>query len=291
MQALFEKQAVIRPEAVALCAGGHEYSYAEVNRRANRLGHRLQAMGIGPGDAVALSAGRCAESFVAMLGILKSGGLVVPLDPDYPEQRQRLMLEDAGASLVLLPPTNAGTLAGAAEQLVLASGVLDSPDYPDSNPTSPAGPETPAFLLYTSGSTGKPKGVCLLHQGLVNYIWQLGKKTGLTAADRVLQFASPSFDICVEETFAAWLHGAALVIREPDMNLSVQAFLGGCERHAISWASLPTAWWHELCNGMEQGGGQLLLPATLRSVVIGGEESPPGCLCYLAKVFPQRPAF
>jgi len=274
LQALFEAQVTAGPDAEALLAVTGEYQYAELNRRSNRLAHRLQALGVVDNTPIALCVSRTPECFVAMLGILKSGGCVMPLDPEYPMLRLEFMLADSGATTVLVAPENEAVvapLAGENKILVLNTDVFESPDYPDENPTSLAGPESLAFLMYTSGSTGKPKGVGLAHRGLVNYIHQLGQKTALSPHDRVLQFASPSFDICIEETFAAWLHGATLVLRDSGMNLSADEFFAGCERHAISWLSLPTAWWHELCGALESG--ERALPASLRSVTIGGEKA------------------
>ena len=274
LQALFEAQVAIVPDAEALRSLASEYDYAELNRRANRLAHRLQAMGVENNTPVALCVSRTPECFFAMLGILKSGGCVLPLDPEYPASRLAFMLADSGATRVLVSAENEpaiASLAGGHDILVLNADVFGSPDYPDENPTSLAGPESLAFLMYTSGSTGQPKGVGLPHCGLVNYIHQLGQKTALSSADRVLQFASPSFDICIEETFAAWLHGATLVLRDAGMNLSADEFFAGCERHAISWLSLPTAWWHELCAALE--GVDQRVPASLRSVIIGGEKA------------------
>ena len=125
--------------------------------------------------------------------------------------------------------------------------------------------------MYTSGTSGTPKGVQLEHRGFVNYVLQLAELTGLDAGDSVLQFASSGFDIAIEETMTALLGGATLVVREPAMSQSVADFCAGCEQHGITWLSLPTAWWHELCEALARG--DVTLPSQLRSVVIGGEKA------------------
>ena len=274
---LVEAQVGLHPDASALIHGEESLSYSELNRRANRLAHRLQAAGVEVGMPVAVLAERVPETFVAMLGIIKAGGCVLPLDSAYPLERLQFMLGDAGAQQLLHAP---GAAAAVALRLAavcdvhlteLATAVLDSPDYPDSNPFSLAAPDHPAFLMYTSGTTGQPKGVAIAHRGLSNYIYQLGARTGLQSGDRVLQFASLSFDISIEEIFSAWMAGATLVLREAGMNLSAQEFMAGCERYSISWISLPTAWWHELCASF--ASEQLTLPPALRSVIIGGERA------------------
>lgn len=274
LQALVEARVEMQPDAPALRDGATLYSAAELNRCANRLAHRLQALGVVTGQPVALLAVRQAETFIAMLAVLKAGGCVLPLDPGWPTARLHTLLETADTRLLLLPaamelsqfewPTSVRTL-------VVDKQVLAAADYSAINPVSLAEPDTAAFLLHTSGTSGHPKGVALPHRGLVNYLYQLIAKTGLVTNDRVLQFASLSFDICIEETFAAWISGATLVLREPDMHLSVAEFIAGCERYDISWISLPTAWWHELCSVMERD--ELSLPATVRSVLIGGEKA------------------
>ena len=124
---------------------------------------------------------------------------------------------------------------------------------------------------YTSGTSGRPKGVELEHRGLVNYIAQLISRTGLRQSDNVLQFASQSFDIAIEECFAALLSGATLVLRDSAMTHSLQDFVAGCKAHDITWMSLPTAWWHELCEGLRRA--DIRLPVALRTVVIGGEKA------------------
>ena len=274
LQALVEARVQLQPDAPALRAGETLYTAAELNRCANRLAHRLQALGVATGAPVAIFARRQAETFIAMLAVLKAGGCVLPVDPAWPAARQQLLLETAGVKLLLLPATaNLPELDWLADLrvLVIDKNVLTAADYSAVNPVSLAEPDSAAFLMYTSGTSGQPKGVALPHRGLVNYLYHLIAKTGLTASDRVLQFASLSFDICIEETFAAWIGGATLVLREPDMHLSVDEFIAGCERYGISWISVPTAWWHELCSGMERDG--LSWPVAVRTVLIGGEKA------------------
>ena len=274
LQALVEAQVRQQPDSAALCDVDRSYSYEELNRRANRLAHRLQALGAIPGQPVAILACRQSETFIALLAVLKSGACALPLDPDYPAARLRTMVASAGARLMLMPEVPAGFDAEWADGLgivKLDEQTLAAPDYAAVNPVSLAGPDSPAFLMFTSGTSGEPKGVALPHRGFVNYLHHLCAKTALGPTDRVLQFAALGFDISIEETFAAWVSGATLVLRERHMNLSVDEFVAGCERHGITWLSLPTAWWHELCTAMERDGHRW--PVTVRSVLIGGERA------------------
>ncbi len=157
LQALVEAQAAMRPDATALIAAGVEFHYAELNRRANRLAHRLQAMGVQTDEPVAICASRTATSFIATLGVLKSGACVLPLDPDYPSQRLEFMLADAGATMVLVPPeceSAFASLSGINNLLVLDAGVFDTPDYPDDNPTPLGLPVEPEVYIRNARFSG-----------------------------------------------------------------------------------------------------------------------------------------
>jgi len=270
LQSLFAAQAGRRPDAVALEAGEVSCSYGQLHSSAGALAARLQTAGVVAGQPVALLTGRDPVGVVGMLAILQAGGVVVPLDPDFPVERLAFMLNDSGAGLLLATDgERPGWVEPGVEVWPLTADVFAA----QKSATAPVvgTPDSPAFLLYTSGTTGQPKGTQLLHRGLINYLHQLGRRTGLGNTDRVLQFASPGFDIALEESFAALLNGATLVLREPGMNLSAEAFVAGCESLGITWTSLPTAWWHELCAALANRGQHV--PAGLRCVIIGGEKA------------------
>ncbi|MER6470635.1 non-ribosomal peptide synthase/polyketide synthase [Streptomyces collinus] len=200
---LFQRQAARTPDAVALAdADGRERTYAQVERAANRLAHRLIARGVGPERIVALALPRGAETVVAQLAVAKAGGAFLPVDPDYPEQRREFMLRDAGAWLVLDDPA--------------AVRDADGPDTAptDADRTAPLTPAHPAYVIYTSGSTGTPKGVTVTHSGLAAFAAAAAERYDAGPGDRVLQFASPSFDASVLELCVSLLAGATLVTGE-----------------------------------------------------------------------------
>jgi len=274
---LFENRAAEHPQSLAVLDGMRSFSYAHLNGAANRLAHRLQQNGVEPDTPVAICGRRSAETFAAIVAVHKAGGCVVPLDPAYPEERLAWMLDDSGAALLLHQPEDrqlADRLVSAAtaEALVLDPATLQGDGGPGSDNLSPlAGSRNLAYIMYTSGTSGQPKGVELEHTGFINYITWLAGKTDITPRDRVLQFASLSFDIAIEESLAALLNGAALVLRDPVMTQSLSDFVDGCEQYKVSWLSLPTAWWHELCEALDRG--DVSLPPSLRAVVIGGEKA------------------
>ncbi|MEE4185873.1 MAG: amino acid adenylation domain-containing protein, partial [Gammaproteobacteria bacterium] len=271
--AAFATAAARAPAGIALASDRAHWTYTDLQRYAEAIATTLAGLVAAPEMPVGLLARRTPQTLGAMLGILRAGGTVVPLDPGYPADRLRYMLADAAAGLLLHMPADE-TLANS---IVAADTLLRAlpPAAPDTAAqTAPAPAVTGAnraFIMYTSGSTGRPKGVELEHQGLLNYVTQLGQQTRLDANDRLLQFASFSFDIALEEVFAALLHGATLVLRDAAMTQSLPEFVAGCEARRITWMSLPTAWWHELCAGLSRG--EVSCPATLRCLIIGGEKA------------------
>ncbi|MGA5036763.1 non-ribosomal peptide synthase/polyketide synthase [Streptomyces capoamus] len=202
LPALFERQAARTPDAPALIDGDRELTYAEVDRTANRLAHRLLADGAGPERVVALALPRSAAAVVAQLAVAKAGGAFLPVDPDYPPQRREFMIRDAGAHLVLADPA----------EVWAADGPETAPTDTD-RPTALT-PAHPAYVIYTSGSTGTPKGVAVTHQGLASFAAAAAEQYAAGPGDRVLQFASPSFDASVLELCVSLLSGAALITGE-----------------------------------------------------------------------------
>ncbi|MFF2149141.1 amino acid adenylation domain-containing protein [Kitasatospora sp. NPDC058190] len=199
---LFERQAARTPDAPALLDGERELSYAEVDRTANRLAHQLIRSGVGPERLVALALPRGAAAVVAQLAVAKAGAAFLPVDPDYPAPRREFMTRDAGATVLLDDPAGVWT--------------ADGPQTPptDADRTRPLSPGHPAYVIYTSGSTGTPKGVLVTHRGLAAFAAAAAEQYAVGPGDRVLQFASPSFDASVLEVCVSLLSGAALVTGE-----------------------------------------------------------------------------
>ncbi|HEX7184093.1 MAG TPA: amino acid adenylation domain-containing protein, partial [Thermoanaerobaculia bacterium] len=210
---LFERQAALSPEAPALVASDEQLTYAELSLRANRLAHHLRRMGVGPEVLVGVSLERSAELVVTLLGILKAGGAYLPLDPTYPRERLRMVLEDAGASVLLTSRELAGSLfAGvpgetqvvcldAEEALAFESGA---------DLEGGAAADNLAYVLFTSGSTGRPKGVAVPHRALVNFLASMGQAPGIEAGERLLAVTSLSFDIAALEIFLPLLAGGCV---------------------------------------------------------------------------------
>ncbi|MDE9478575.1 amino acid adenylation domain-containing protein [Xenorhabdus bovienii] len=265
---LFEQQAQKTPEATALEYQGQRLSYAELNTCANRLAHQLIALGVEPEQRVAICVARSPAMVVSLLAVLKAGGAYVPLDITYPAERLAYILSDSAPSVLVADRAGQSTLG---DKILSGLTVLNptmQPDQPDSNPqVSALTPQHLAYVIYTSGSTGQPKGVIIEHQAIYQRTLGVNERYGVTAQDRVLQFAAFAFDVSVEECFSSLCHGATLVIRDDNWLTSMPEFIDLARENRITVLFLPTLFWSELA-GRNKG---LPLPDALRLVIIGSE--------------------
>jgi amino acid adenylation domain-containing protein len=285
---LFERQADHAPDAPALSQQGRRFTYGELDRRANRLARRLRRLGIGLEARVAVLVERSPELVIAMLGILKAGGVYVPLDPAYPADRLAYMLEDSDARLLITEEGLSGRLPASAPPVL----VLDAAEHELAEESAERLPQAPtadqlAYVIYTSGSTGRPKGTMGSHGALAAYVAAVLPVYGVGPGDRVLQFCSISFDTSLEEIVVGLSTGAELVLRTDAMLESVAVFLESCREQSLSVLSLPTAYWHEIAAKLDGGG--LSIPASLRLIIVGGERALPERLEAWRRHAPERP--
>ncbi|WP_330252222.1 amino acid adenylation domain-containing protein [Nocardia sp. NBC_00565] len=213
MVALFEQRVAAAPQALAIVAPRGdgppdvELSYDQLNRRANRMAHWLIGQGIGAEDIVALRISTSVEFVVAALGVLKAGAAYLPIDPAYPDERIDLVDRDARPRLLL-----GRVEAVAAEESAIA---LPEHDPADADRVRPLRPGNLAYVIYTSGSTGRPKGVPVSHAAIADHLESFCAEWGMTAADRLLQSSSVSFDASLLDIFVTLTVGARLVIPKP----------------------------------------------------------------------------
>ncbi|HET6288599.1 MAG TPA: amino acid adenylation domain-containing protein, partial [Amycolatopsis sp.] len=215
--ALFEATAAVLPDRPAVAMDSTTLTYAELNGEANRLARRLVAHGIGPERLVALAMPRSIEFVIAILAVHKAGAAYVPVDPDYPEERKRQMLDDTAAHCLLCLPGQ--DVAGAPVVLSVEREPGGSePNLDDHDRIGPLRPDHPAYVIYTSGSTGRPKGVLVTHRGIPNLADDYVRRQELGPESRLLAFASPSFDAAVAEFWPIWQAGGCLVLASaPDL--------------------------------------------------------------------------
>ena len=269
---LIERRAAAMPDAVAVSGEAGELTYRELNERANRVARLLAGRGIGRGARIGLCLDRSPEMIVALLGALKSGAAYVPADPVHPRERIEMMFAEAGVAVILTQrhladklPGGVGTIELDDEAVMTAAG-HDDLDLAIAD-------EDPVYVMYTSGSTGRPKGVVIRHGALSNYVRFAAVRFAMSPGDRVLQFASMSFDASAQQIYAALISGATLVLRNDRMLSSAGSFLSQCARWSVTVLDLPTAYWHELVAGIAEA--EAAVPPTLRLVIIGGERAVP----------------
>lgn len=236
---LFEAQVYAAPENIAVVCKTEQQTYGMLNRRANRLAYRLREMGIAPDDLVVIIADKSMEMLEAILGVWKAGGAYVPIDPMYPPDRITYMLKDCNPKAVLTYGETASKLVKHTEIPVLR---LEDPKLwvgKDINLTGRNRSKDLAYCIYTSGTTGRPKGVLVEHWGICNLREYFIEVQAMGREDRVLQFASISFDAMISEICMSVLSGGTLYIPEEDIRkdtASLEVFL---EENKITAAVLP----------------------------------------------------
>lgn len=240
---LFAAQAELTPDGVAAVFEGESLTYRELNERANQVAHALLAKGVQPDTRIGLSVDRSLALPVGVLGILKAGAAYVPIDPSLPAERIGQMLEDAKAQLLVTESRHKEKLKGAKAALLCLDSEWEREFAMQSkkDPVCKAGPEHLAYVIFTSGSTGRPKGVMIEHRSVSRFIAACRELMGLQAGDRVLQFASLSFDVSVFEIFGALLTGASLHLAPRETLMSPEGLTRLLQERGITVADLPPA--------------------------------------------------
>jgi amino acid adenylation domain-containing protein len=210
---LLEAQAARSPKAIALICGREEYTYSELDHRANQFARYLVRNGIQPGMKVGLCVERSLSMMVGLLGILKAGASYIPLDPAFPSARLAHMIEDSQTPVLvtqeklrsLLPSNNARTICldSASDQISRESAERLNINIPG---------DSLAYVIYTSGSTGKPKGVQIPHRAVLNLLHSMQREPGIARNDVLVAVTTLSFDIAALELFLPLMAGARLVI-------------------------------------------------------------------------------
>jgi len=289
---LFERQVERTPEAVALVCDSETVTYRELNARANRLAHRLQAAGIGPEAVVAVYGERSIHFVTGLLAIFKAGGAYVPLDPAYPQERVTMMMQDAGMQVILttrehqhdLPP-----LAGPSVPVLLLEEAVEATDAPTTNPESDVTPDTLAYIIFTSGSTGRPKGAMVEQKGMLNHLFAKVQDLELTAADHVAQNASQCFDISVWQFFAVLLVGGQVHIYRDAIAHDPLALFRAVEADGVSILEVVPSLLRAILDEMDLRAEARLSLQQLRWLIPTGEALPPaGARDWLAR-YPHIP--
>ncbi|MGL4963668.1 MAG: AMP-binding protein, partial [Inquilinus sp.] len=266
---LIERQAQATPEAEALVFGAERLSYAELERRTNRLAQALAARGVGPDVLVGVAAERSVEMVLALLGIMKAGGAYLPLDPEHPRDRLAGTIAETGLKQVLAQVHLVDRLPPIDGVEVVALEGWDLSGFADQAPTVNSHPEGLAYCITTSGSTGKPKAVGNSHKGLLNRLQWMQAEYGIGPGDRVLQKTPYGFDVSVWEFFWPLMTGACLVVAEPGAHRDPEA-LG----RVIRDEGITTLHFVPSMLGAFAASGELPACRSLRRILCSGEALP-----------------
>ncbi|MGA4607267.1 amino acid adenylation domain-containing protein [Pseudoalteromonas maricaloris] len=234
---LFEQHANCSPEETALIFRDESITYGQLESRANQLAHCLIKQGVKPDTLVGLCVDRSIEMVVGILGILKAGGAYVPLDPGYPDERLSCLFDDSKVEIVVTQPHLQSLLpAGGIHLLALDFSGPELQEQPTHAPIADEiglEPTNLAYMIYTSGSSGQPKGVLVEHRQIADKVAVIAERYELTADDKMLLFASISFDASVTQLFAPLSVGGTVVVRPADITEPVE-FMDYLCQHKVS---------------------------------------------------------
>ncbi|MGE5323516.1 MAG: amino acid adenylation domain-containing protein [Actinomycetota bacterium] len=274
---LIAEQAARTPDAIALIEGAICCTYRELNERANQIACYLSKEGGGPEQVIGIAMGRSIELVLGLLAILKCGAAYLPLDTDYPAERLKHMLADARAKLVLVREVereyldSAGVLEGIKainidrdDGQILCESRVEPEQFVNGGNL--------AYIIYTSGSSGLPKGVMVNHSSLSNFVLAMASRMRVGPSDRVLEFASPSFDASAVQLYPALVAGAAVVLHPSPNRLSNQELLKLCREQKITVLDLPGGFWRQWIQDIAAHHEHT--HAGLHTFMTGGESVP-----------------
>jgi amino acid adenylation domain-containing protein len=267
---LFEAQVERTPDAIAIAYDGGFLTYAELNRRSNQIAYYLRSLGIAPEIPVGICLEPSSDMIIGLLGILKSGAVYLPLDPACPKERLAYMLDKARASVILTRERLIAALPRCDAKIVCLDSARETiAREREENPINSTGSENLAYIIFTSGSTGQPKGVAVSHGSIAGHCRHVQEYYELRANDRVLQFASMSFDLSLEQILPTLIVGARLVMMGMDV-WNTAEFNRKIAEFGLTVLSLTTGYWLELAREWAENP-ELCSSLPLRLVTVGGD--------------------
>jgi amino acid adenylation domain-containing protein len=259
---MFETQVQQTPSAVVIEFENQHITYDTLNRRANQKAHYFRSNGIRTETLVGICVDRSPAMIVALLGVLKAGAAYLPLDPTFPQDRLRFMIEDAKVRFIITERSLSAALPSCLNLLFLDSKASDG--WPDSNPDPGPAEDDLAYAIYTSGSTGAPKGAAIVHRSLANLLLATQREPGLDSADVLLSCTTLSFDIAALEIFLPLVTGARVVLLGSEMTADAQALTSAIEVYAPTVMQATPSMWSMLVDYGWQGRDDL-------KILCGGE--------------------
>jgi amino acid adenylation domain-containing protein len=267
----FDEQAALTPHAPAVTCQGVTWTYLELQRKSNRLGNRLRALGVGPETMVGLCVERSLDMVAAILGILKAGGAYVPLDPANPRERLAAMARDAGLRFMVAGDSVAASVPEC-EQVVRLNA--DDQAWPGEHPPAGANADNLAYVIYTSGSTGRPKGTLTTHRNVTRIFTATEDVFRFGPRDVWTLFHSYAFDFSVWELWGALLYGGRVVVVPQPVSRDPEAFYRLLEEERVTVLNQTPSAFHHIVSLDERS----TRPLNLRLVLVGGEAWDPRML-------------
>ncbi|MEM6403523.1 MAG: condensation domain-containing protein, partial [Cyanobacteria bacterium P01_D01_bin.116] len=265
---LFEIQAQKTPDKIATIFESEQFTYKELNEKANQLARYLQSVGVKAETRVGICLERSEKMLVGLLGILKAGGTYIPLDPAFPEERLRFMVEDSGVDFLVMDSGETFYKTSLHDNSIILINVDNDWESIEKQSSENLPPQTTlenlAYIIYTSGSTGKPKGVQILHSALVNCLESMQKKPGITSNDILLSVTTLSFDIAGLELYLPLITGAILIIASRETATDATLLKQSLVDNQITIMQATPATWRLLLTAGWKGNQQL-------KVLCGGE--------------------
>ncbi len=255
-----------RPGAIAVWADGETSTFGEIRTSAERIAAALLDLGVGPENVVGVAVPRGRGLVDAVVGVLLAGGVVAPIDPDYPTDRIEMIVDDAAPAAVIVDAASPDSVRTAVGDLAVDVSELIASGAGRTLHRPVVRQENAAYLVFTSGSTGRPKGVVVSHRAIGNLIWWRQREFGLAHGDRLLQKTSPGFDPFVPEILWPLVVGGTIVMAPPGIDRDLDAFADFLGVTPVEFVELVPS---VIAALLETGRGPA--PGTVRTVSAGGE--------------------
>ncbi len=272
---LFEDQVKQTPDAIALEFNDTKLNYSQLNHRSNQLAHYLEKHGTKSNDRVGICIRRSFEMIIGIIGILKAGGVTVPLDPSYPRERLSLMIEDSQPTFLLVNHHMAELFQTNRSNPDLEIIIIDNHQdmmagESGENLSRRVPVDNLLYILYTSGSTGKPKGVEMPHQPISNLIQWQNRQSTLSKHAKTLQFTTLSFDVSFQEIFSTLSSGGSLLLIEEELRQDPESLLRLMKTESVERLFTPFVFLQMLAETSETNDD--LIPLSLREIITAGEQ-------------------